>query len=213
MSAGFLPSWKVVTSARDSHHPGRFHVTERPELVLIGLEHELRRGASHLRFSDNHDESRAIALFGARGALAASALLFAMDGVPLLYNGQEVGDATESGAPALFERLPVYWAVRDRRPEFPRFYSWIIPLRRGSTALTRGSLTWVGNSDEDRVITFLRESERETILAAVNLSNRPFSGTVDFALGFADISPQPAPVALPTLTLESFGFRLFRRTR
>jgi glycosidase len=172
------------------------------------------RGALHLRFSDNHDESRAVALFGARGALAASALLFAMDGVPLLYNGQEVGDATESGAPALFERLPVYWGSRDRRPEFPRFYSWIIPLRRGSTALTQGNLRWLRNSDEDRVLTFLRESEGETILAAVNLSNRPFNGTVEIeAPGFADITPDPSPVTLPTLTLDSFGFRLFRRTR
>ena len=30
------------------------------------------KGALHMRFSDNHDESRAIARFGARGALAVS---------------------------------------------------------------------------------------------------------------------------------------------
>jgi glycosidase len=134
--------------------------------------------------------------------------------VPLLYNGQEVGDATESGAPALFERLPVYWGIRNRRPEFPRFYGWVIPLRKGSAALRDGSLTWVGNSDEDRVITFLRERGRETILVAVNLSNRPFTGTVDVSpAGFTDITPNPAPVGLPSLTLESFGFRFFRRAR
>ncbi len=137
-----------------------------------------------------------------------------MDGVPLLYNGQEVGDATESGAPALFERLPVYWGIRSRRPEFPRFYSWIIPLRKESTALHGGSLVWVPNSDEDRVITYLRESERETILVAVNLSNRPFTGTVQVPQdGFVDMSAAPGPVSLPGLTLEAFGFRFFRRVR
>ncbi|HLK18791.1 MAG TPA: alpha-amylase family glycosyl hydrolase, partial [Bryobacteraceae bacterium] len=52
------------------------------------------QGALHLRFSDNHDEKRAIARFGERGALAASALMFTLDGVPLLYNGMEVGDTT-----------------------------------------------------------------------------------------------------------------------
>ena len=41
----------------------------------------------HMRFSDNHDEPRAVARFGVRGALAASALMFTLDGVPLLYNG------------------------------------------------------------------------------------------------------------------------------
>ena len=70
-----------------------------------------------MRFSDNHDEKRSIARFGERGALAASALVFTMDGVPMLYNGMEVGDTAESGAPALFEKLPVFWQIAERRPE------------------------------------------------------------------------------------------------
>src|SRR6266852_8404246 len=48
---------------------------------------EWPRGSLHLRFSDNHDERRAIARFGEPGALAASALMFTLDGVPLIYNG------------------------------------------------------------------------------------------------------------------------------
>ncbi len=84
------------------------------------------KNALHLRFSDNHDEKRAIARFGERGALAASAFMFTLDGVPLLYNGMEVGDTTESGAPALFERLPVFWPIGERRPEFFRFYRQMI---------------------------------------------------------------------------------------
>ena len=62
-----------------------------------------------LGISDDHDEARAVARFGIQGALAASVLMFALDGVPLLYNGMEVGDATESGDPALFEKLPIVW--------------------------------------------------------------------------------------------------------
>ena len=71
---------------------------------------EWPRGSLHMRFSDNHDERRAIARFGEPAALAASALVFTLDGVPMLYNGMEVGDTTESGAPALFEKLPVFLA-------------------------------------------------------------------------------------------------------
>ncbi|MBU6411748.1 MAG: alpha-amylase, partial [Verrucomicrobia bacterium] len=58
---------------------------------------EFPLGALHMRVSDDHDEARAVARFGIKGALAASALMFTLDGVPLLYNGMEVGDATESG--------------------------------------------------------------------------------------------------------------------
>jgi cyclomaltodextrinase / maltogenic alpha-amylase / neopullulanase len=64
-------------------------------------QRQFPRDSLHMRMTDDHDEERAIARFGVRGALAASALMFTLDGVPLLYNGMEVGDATESGAPAL----------------------------------------------------------------------------------------------------------------
>jgi len=190
------------------------------------------RGSLHMRFSDNHDERRAIARFGERAALAASAFVFTLDGVPMLYNGMEVGDTTESGAPALFEKLPVFWKIAERRPEFPRFYKQIIALRRESAALRRGSTAWLRNSDESRVLTFTRRAGNEEMLVAINFSNRPFAGTVEAAggaSGFADVTPDVAPplppdapapehkarariVNLPALALDAWGYRIFRRT-
>ena len=55
------------------------------------------RGALRLRFSDNHDQLRATGQFGLPAAMAASALMYTLDGVPLLYNGMEVGDNTRVG--------------------------------------------------------------------------------------------------------------------
>jgi glycosidase len=188
------------------------------------------RGSLHMRFSDNHDERRALARFGEPGALAASVLMFTLDGVPMLYNGMEVGDTTESGAPALFEKLPIFWPIADRRPEFPRFYKQMSTLRSDNVALRRGTMAWLSNSDETRVLTFLRRNKDEEVLVAINLSNRPFNGSVTFAQtkGFTDITPDidpplppdaPAPeraaskrlVTLPTLSLDAWGYRIFRR--
>src|SRR6266446_5504775 len=138
-----------------------------------------------MRFSDNHDERRAIARFGEAGALAASAMMFTLDGVPLLYNGMEVGDTTESGAPALFEKLPVFWPIAERRPEFPRFYKQVMELRRSSEALRRGSVEWLRNSDESRVLTYVRHTQAEQLLVAINFSNRPFFGAVETGDGDA----------------------------
>ena len=135
-------------------------------------------GALHMRFSDNHDERRAIARFGERAALAASAFVFTLDGVPMIYNGMEVGDTTESGAPALFEKLPIFWSIAERRPEFRKFYKEMMARRRGSKALRRGTLEWVKNSDESRVVSFVRRFEGEEVLVTINFSNRPFAGTV-----------------------------------
>jgi len=135
-------------------------------------------GALHMRFSDNHDERRAIARFGEPAALAASALMFTLDGVPMLYNGMEIGDTTESGAPALFEKLPIFWTFEERRPEFRKFYKQLMALRRRSKALRRGSLEWIRNSDESRIVSFARRAAEEEISVAINFSNRPFNGTV-----------------------------------
>jgi glycosidase len=192
---------------------------------------EWPQGALHMRFSDNHDERRAIGRFGEPAALAASALMFTLDGVPLIYNGMEVGDTTESGAPALFEKLPIFWPVAERRPEFPRFYKQMIALRRASNALRHGSVEWLHNSDESRIVTFLRRAADEDMLVVINFSNQPILGSLEVgnAREFKDITPevgQPLPPDapatqrgnrarvnnLPALAVEAWGYRLLRRT-
>ena len=173
------------------------------------------KGALHMRISDDHDEERAIVRFGKGGALAASALMFTLDGVPLLYEGMEAGDTTESGAPALFEKLPVFWKIAERRPEFPRFYSGMIALRRAHPALEQGRTVWLHNSDAARVVTYLREGGGEECLVAINFSNQPFLGLVDAAAsGFTEVTPgRPAPqrAPLPALALDAWGYRVFRK--
>jgi glycosidase len=156
---------------------------------------EWPRGALHMRFSDNHDERRAIARFGEQGALAASAFVFALDGVPMIYNGMEVGDTTESGAPALFEKLPIFWPIAERRPEFPKFYKQMMAMRKGSVALRRGTLAWLKNSDESRVVTFVRRAPGDEVLVAINFSNRPFTGRV---------------IGGPRLSLGAWGYRFIK---
>ena len=128
----------------------------------------LPEGGLELRFSDNHDEKRAIARFGEKGALAASVLIFMLDGIPLLYNGQEVGDTAESGVPALFERVPIFWGNEVRRPEFRVFYQKLIALRRGHAELQQGPVEWVDGADADRVVRFRRSGFE----VAVNCTNR-----------------------------------------
>jgi glycosidase len=170
------------------------------------------RGTVHMYFSDNHDEKRAIARFGEKGALAASALMFTLDGPPMLYNGMEVGDTTESGAPALFEPLKVFWPIAERRAEFRKFYERIIALRTEHPALRSGALEWLDNSGPSNAVTFLRRGAGEDLLVAVNLSNRPFVGTVTGAgAGFVPLGPQAAP--LPELQLDAWAWRIYRAPR
>ena len=183
------------------------------------------RGALHLRFSDNHDEKRAIVRFGERGALAAAVLVFTLDGIPLIYNGMEFGDTTESGAPALFERLPIFRPIAQRRPEYPTLFKHLAALRRDHPALRSGQTQWLPTTGEDRIVAFLRHDAREELLIAINLSNRPFQGRIldlpNSAHAFRDVTPTlspgprtgapSAPLALPDLNLAAWGFQILQR--
>lgn len=183
-------------------------------------EAKFPRGALHMVFSDNHDEKRAIARFGEKGALAASALVFAMEGVPMIYNGMEVGDTTESGAPALFEKLPVFWAIGERRPEFHQTYETLIRLRKRHSALRGGEMKWLANDEGSRVVSFSRSDATEQIVAVVNLSNQPCKVrlAVDSNQNFVDlVSGAKADKDGPelkswTVGLEAWGWRWFGRT-
>ncbi len=179
---------------------------------------QYEHGALRMRFSDNHDQNRAIARFGEPAALAASALMFTLDGVPLLYDGMEVGDTAESGAPALFEKVPILWSIAERRPQFPRFYQQIIALRGAHPALRGGALSWVHNSDESRILSFMRRSTNETLLVAINLSSQPFVGVLETdRSGYEEITPAPDATpdtrtsGLPALALGAWEYRVFRK--
>ena len=186
-------------------------------------------GSWHMLISDDHDTRRAVVRFGAQAALAASALVFTLPGAPMLYNGMEVGDATPSSGPALFEKLPVFWQSGQIERAFPEFYKAMIPLREASPALQHGELIWLHNSEEDHVVTYLRRSPEDTVLIAVNLSNLPFTGSLEVGpaswkeillgspsrhgeagMPTAEGGVVPPPVALPVLSLPPFGVRIFR---
>ena len=118
---------------------------------------------------------------------------------------------------ALFEKLPVFWKIAERRPEFPRFYAGIIALRRAHPALQQGETEWLRNSDDVRIVTYLRKGGGEEFLVAINFSNQPFLGLVDGApASFTEVTPGVETTrspALPSLALDAWGFRIFRRSR
>lgn len=237
-----LAEWSapdLLAKAFDADYAWPFHAALTRVLSLGAPASEIRaawiderrgfpRGSLHLRFSDNHDERRAIARFGEPAALAAAALVFTMDGIPLVYNGMEVGDTTESGGPALTERLPIFWASAERRPEFPKAFRGLVALRRAHPALRRGETLWLPSTEPDRVVTFLRRGEGEDVLVAVNLSSQPWAGSVGAPAGrpFVEVTPEvplpqqpggaaparPVRVDLPPrIELDAWGFRVFRR--
>jgi glycosidase len=175
------------------------------------------QGALRLTMSDNHDQARAVACFGVSGALAASALMFTLDGVPLLYNGMEVGDAAESGDPALFERVPIFWQPKGR-PPLSEIYRDLIRLRKQFPALRTGSVQWIHNSDEGALLTYLRADDKDELFVVINLSNRPLHAQAelkqsnDFApVKIAGVKYSEAGT-VADLQLKGFEWRIYHRS-
>ena len=140
------------------------------------------RNARLLRFTDNHDWPRAVLQFGERGALAASVLDFTLDGVPFLYNGQEINDPS----PTSWRRVvPIHWSTSssDGEPDSPNavkaVYRNLFHLRTSEPAISTGSVVWINNSEPNSVLSFLRKSQDSEVLVLVNLSNRDLHVTLD----------------------------------
>jgi glycosidase len=173
------------------------------------------QGSLHMRISDDHDEPRAVARYGLRGALAASALMFTLDGVPLLYNGMEVGDATESGDPALFDKLTIFWNPKDR-PPLTAIYRQLANLRKQYPPFRNSSVNWLPNSDSTNLVTFSREDEHDQFVVVINFSNRPLVGSVEVQ-DAQDFKPVKIPgvadgMGFPRFHLNGFDWEIFHRS-
>jgi cyclomaltodextrinase / maltogenic alpha-amylase / neopullulanase len=139
-------------------------------------------GARLLHFSDSHDWPRAVLQFGEKGALAASVLDFTLDGIPFIYNGQEVDDPT---ATAWRKLAPIRWsdtgnpANEKSIQETLALYKNLFAMRAAEPALSSGNVIWIDNDQPESVLSFLRKLGNAEILCIINLSNRNVHVTID----------------------------------
>ena len=218
---------ELLVKAFDLDYAWPFHATLNKVFLEGAPASDLRRsweesrtqfprGSLHLRISDNHDEARAVARFGIRGALAAQVLMFALDGVPLMFNGMEAGDATESGDPALFEKLPIFWKPKER-PPLREIYRDLIKLRKACAPFRSDRVVWLRNSNEADLVTIMRLDAKDEFVIAINLSNRPVIGWVELMndkefkpVKIAGV-PERGVESLPLFRLNGFEWRIFHR--
>ena len=169
-----------------------------------------------MEISDDHDVTRAVNRYGLKGALAASALIFTLDGVPLIYNGMEIGDVNESGGDALFKKQNISWQAPEH-PELRDTYQDLIRLRHEYPALCNSRVDWLHNSNEAKLLTFRRTDDKDELLVVINFSDSPITGKIDLknSDGFAPVKiagiSSSDDISLPTFRLNAFEWRIFHR--
>ncbi|MDY0164983.1 MAG: alpha-amylase family glycosyl hydrolase [Thermoguttaceae bacterium] len=172
------------------------------------------RGARFIRYIDNHDisnddwENRREKAWGAKGVETALVMLFTLDGVPFVYNGQEVADTARH---SIFGRAPIDWA-NGQTPEGTARFAFcrkLCALRGEESALTRGAVEWLDNDAPDAVLSYLRTLGDDRVIAVVNLKNRPVRVAVQLPgeAGFRPLLARDAATGEKSVfELGAYGF-------
>jgi glycosidase len=127
-----------------------------------------------VRYTTNHDvngsDGTPQELFGGmNGSLAAFSVAALMKGVPMIYNGQEVGTPYRITFP--FTSTKIDWSIN---PDITMIYKKIIAFRKSSPAVRRGTLTSYSTAD---VCAFTKMQGKEQAFVITNMRNAaiPFS--------------------------------------
>ncbi|CAF9941502.1 hypothetical protein IMSHALPRED_002754 [Imshaugia aleurites] len=180
-------------------------------------------GMLHMSIMQNWDMDLDLNMYGGPdGTLCAAAFNFTIEGVPMLFAGEEVGN--DCGG--YNTHAPVNWSS-SLSSRFSAFYRSLGMLRRSHEALRRGDTTWLTSGGGAGLIAFTRSGVNEEILVAINFSASAVGGSASTKRsifkkdklpteGWAEITPpgaaygvpHPAP---PTIKLGPWDFALFCR--
>ncbi|MEL7536684.1 MAG: alpha-amylase family glycosyl hydrolase [Pseudomonadota bacterium] len=174
--------------------------------------------AMRMTFVSNHDknswEGTQFEMFG--DALPAAIVLSVVgEGIPLIYNGQEAGNAKRL---EFFERDPIEWQTHP----IGALYRDLFALKKREAALWNGA--WGGrmipveNSAPEEVLSFVRQRDASRLLAVFNFSAQPHE--VGFRSALAEGRYRDAfsdePLALDadsTVRLGPWEYRVLRQVR
>lgn len=159
-----------------------------------------------VRYITNHDvnssDGTPLDLFGGKkGSEAAFVVTAYMKGVPMIYDGQEVGTPYRLTFP--FTSTKIDWTLN---PDVTAAYKKIIAFRNSSAAIRGGQLFSYSSDD---VVAFTKELDKEKVFVMVNLRNRIVEYTLPATLvnsTWTDGYTNTATTLTGKVTLQPYGY-------
>lgn len=195
------------------------------ENTVADLEQELQnvndrfgREVFMMNFITNHDENSWAGTEFNRlgdGVEAFAVLMTTLEGMPLIYNGQETGF---DHMLEFFEKDPIVW---DFDSPFQDFYSTLFHLKREHPALQNGirggELVRINTSDDEAVFAFSRSMDGEHVVVVLNLSDSDIAVTLEEtapAATYVSLFGDNSSIdAIPTsIDMEAWEYHVFVST-
>ena len=164
-----------------------------------------------VRYLTNHDvngsDGTPLDLFGGqKGSMAAFVVVAYMKGIPMIYNGQEVGTTFKLVFP--FTGADINWTPN---PSVTAEYKRIIAFRNSSLAIRRGTLTTYNNAD---ICAFTKEQGTEKVFIVSNLRNTTVNYTLPASLAnstWTDALTGAAVSVTTQLTLSPYSYMVLKK--
>jgi cyclomaltodextrinase len=186
--------WQADT-AWISHWSWQYHYTTAGNATIFNYADENRRGAlltaalfkgdsTHLRlrFMENNDEPRFITYHGLEKTKMAAALEFSLPGIPLIYNGQEIGNANK-----VYSSAPVFKKEQTIRSldtnDLFDYYQQLIRLRQHYKSLRSVHMENLLVDSIGAVVAFRRWQDKENCIVVVNMGSNEQEVKINRSLG------------------------------
>jgi glycosidase len=172
------------------------------------------KNAYRMTFTDNHDknswEGNQYSNFG-EGLHAAMVLAGTVNGMPLVYSGQEAG---LDRSLAFFEKDLIEWKENENY----HIYKKLFELKHNNQALWNGK--WGGemvriyNDRMDKVISFVREKYGDRVISVINFSSHPVTVTLNtenYRGKYRDLLNESDLLftGKDTMELEAWGYHVY----
>ncbi len=166
----------------------------------------------HMNIMQDWDINNDLQTFGGvPNTLAAAVFNYTSNGVPLLFNGEEVGNDNS----ILNTHAPIHWS-NPNAARFTSFYKQLIALRNSSPALQQGTFSWETNASPTQVVTYDRMGGPDEFYVEVNFSGAALTGTCSVPSGkdWTDVTPGGLRHTLPStgnFALAAYDYAVFKR--
>jgi glycosidase len=170
-------------------------------------------GAWAMQFTTNHDENSWNGTVYERMGEAVktmAALTFTVEGMPLIYSGQEVGLSKQL---EFFEKDQIDWTGGE---EMTEFYQSLAQLKTDNPALWNGNfggdLKIIKTNNDESLFCFSRQKGENTVIALFNLSDESVSAFVENGSEgiFTEyMTGDEATMPISGLLLQPWGYKIF----